>query len=238
MNSEELIQYKSVQNIAKQTIDYLKTQIKEGDSEIDIANMARIYMLNIGATSFWYHELPAIILVGNRTPLSVSGKEYEPTHTKVKRNDLITIDLGPQINSYWGDFARTLVVEDGKVIETANTNSSKEIIDFFEGIDFETKLHEMLPQIVNPDMTFSDLYYAINEEIKRGSYENLDFKGNLGHSIETHIDKRRYIVDKCDIKLSEVLAFTFEPHLQKNGIPFGYKREDIYYFSDNELKRL
>ena len=79
MNSEELIQYKSVQNIAKQTIDYLKTQIKEGDSEIDIANMARIYMLNIGATSFWYHELPAIILVGNRTPLSVSGKEYKPT---------------------------------------------------------------------------------------------------------------------------------------------------------------
>ena len=238
MDIIELGKYKQVQDIARQTIDHLKSFIVGGVSEADIYYAAQDFMLNNGASSFWYHDLPAIVLVGGRTKLSVSGKEYEPTDTRVKRNDLVTVDLGPQIDSCWGDFARTLVVGDGKVIETANINSSKKVKEFFEGITFEIKLHDMLQEIATPDMTFGDLYSRMNKEIETGGYKNLDFKGNLGHSIEKHIDKRIYIVRSCNTKLSDVLAFTFEPHIQKEGRPFGYKREDIYYFCDNELRRL
>jgi len=62
--------------------------------------------------------------------------------------------------------------------------------------------------------------------------------GNLGHSIVRQKNDRIYIEKGNQICLGEVHYFTFEPHISVQGSKYGYKRENIYYFENGEIKEL
>jgi len=82
-----------VQKIAKQTMSFIKSQIKVGMSLQELRQMAEIKMLSLGATSFWYWDIGAFIFSGDETTLSVSGKRYKTADKAIKENDIITVDL-------------------------------------------------------------------------------------------------------------------------------------------------
>ena len=67
---------------------------------------------------------------------------------------------------------------------------------------------------------------------------NLDFMGNLGHSIVKNKGDRVYIEKGNKQKLSDVDYFTFEPHISIPRSKYGYKKENIYYFEDSKLVEL
>lgn len=237
MDDAELSRYKGVQDIARRTMDYLESVIIEGVSESDIAEAANRYMLENGASSFWYHGVGSLVLVGERTILSVSGRNYEPASLKVGKEDLVTVDLGPQIDSYWADFARSFVIGDGRLV-TDDSKVSIRIIELESGLDMTKRLHARLLQFASPETTFGELYTAMNGLITDTGYRNLDYRGNLGHSIERHLDERRYIEDGSEVTLRDAGLFTFEPHISTPDGKFGFKREDIYYFLDGTLRKL
>lgn len=87
-------------------------------------------------------------------------------------------------------------------------------------------------------MTFEELYFLMNEAIVKKGFVNLDFMGNLGHSIVQSKCDRIYTERGNHTKLSEVEMFTFEPHISVPGSKYGYKREDIYYFNEGRLVEL
>lgn len=91
---------------------------------------------------------------------------------------------------------------------------------------------------VNENTTFEELFYYINDLIKARGYVNLDFLGNLGHSIVKDKGQRIYIEKGNTEKLSAVEAFTFEPHISLPGSVYGYKMENIYSFSSGALIEL
>lgn len=84
-------------------------------------------------------------------------------------------------------------------------------------------------------MTFEQLHRVMSDYVRKLGFENLDFLCNLGHSIETRSEDRVFIEAGNQARLDSVRCFTFEPHLRRAGGAFGYKREDIYYFSDGRL---
>lgn len=86
-----------VQQIAKQTMSILKSEIKVGMSLRGLREFAESTMLELGATSFWYWNVGALIFSGKKTSMSVSGKHYRTAKQIIKDNDIITIDLSPQI---------------------------------------------------------------------------------------------------------------------------------------------
>ena len=47
----------------------------------------------------------------------------------------------------------------------------------------EDRLHQELLKYVTVETTFEDLYFHMNHLIKEYGFINLDFLGNLGHSI-------------------------------------------------------
>ena len=102
----------------------------------------------------------------------------------------------------------------------------------------EKKLHDKMKQIVSPQMTFEELYYQMNDFIKAEGYINLDFLGNLGHSIVRRKEDRIYIEKGNNTKLGDVSFFTFEPHISVSGSKYGYKMENIYYFEGGVIKEL
>lgn len=234
---EYLAQYRTVQSIAKATISELKKLIKEGISEKEIVFATESIMRNKGIGDFWYHGIGAFVHVGKRTTISESGRNYSSSEIAVGRNDIVTIDLSPELNTFWGDFARTLIIIDGSVFdeEKVEQADNEEALEFLHGISTEKKLHKAFIDYVKPDMSFEQVYLHMNEIIHQLGYINLDFSGNLGHTIEFHKDSRKYFELGNKTILNDVSYFTFEPHIKQKDGDYGFKQEDIYYFDNGEL---
>ena len=227
--------YKVVQQIAKHTIDYIKKIIKPGMSLIEIRKMCEDKLLELGADSFWYWDVGAFVFAGDETTVSVSGKQYTTVDRLINSNDIITIDLSPQKGNIWGDYARTIIVETGKVVDNIDLIQNQE---WRSGLQMEEKLHTELLTFVTKETTFEELYFHMNEFIVENGFVNLDFMGNLGHSIVKIKSDRIYIEKGNKTKLGEVNYFTFEPYIAFPDSKYGYKKENIYYFDGDRLVEL
>lgn len=224
-----------MQNLNRETMKYLKKNITVGMSLPEIRNICEKFMLENGADSFWYWNVGAFVFSGDETTVSVSGRTYQTSERIIGNNDIITVDLSPQNNNVWGDYARTIIIENGKVIENTEDIHNNE---WKQGVQMEQYLHKLLIENVTVNMTFEELFYYINDIISEHGFINLDFAGNLGHSIVENKDDRIYIEKGNKAKLSEVKMFTFEPHISTPDSKYGYKREDIYYFKKEKLVKL
>lgn len=221
----ELETYRAVQDIAKKTHEHLGDFINSESTEQSIAKKASELLSDFGAKDTWYHGVPAYVLLGSRSCLSISGRDYQPADERVGETNLISVDLSPMVGNIWGDCARSYFVEKGTVAKEPQRR------DFQEGYAIENKLHQRMEAFVTPETRFSELYEFGNHQINELGYENLDFLGNLGHSIEKDSAKRRFIDENCHEKLGGVLLFTFEPHIRKPDGNWGFKYENIYYFN-------
>lgn len=229
------MQYNEIQNIAKDTIKYIREVIVPGMNLIELRKLCEDKMLELGADSFWYWNVGAFIFAGNETTISISGKRYETSDRVIEDNDIITIDLSPQNENIWGDYARTIIIENGVVVENIKDIQN---IEWKKGLEMEDLLHEELFKYVKVDTTFEELYYHMNDFIKERGFINLDFLGNLGHSIVTKSEDRIYIEKGNQTRLSDVKFFTFEPYISTVSSSYGYKKENIYYFVGSKLKEL
>jgi Xaa-Pro aminopeptidase len=235
MDPAEIAKYRKAQDLARETMECLVDHIRHGMTEAEIAHDANEFMRQRGA-SFWYHGKGALVFVGERTTLSVSGKDYIASDEQVKPHDFITVDLSPSIDGYWGDYARSLVVEQGKVVNSIVRHPN--LAEIMSGSGTARMLHDFLRIIADQETTLDTISKIYRRVISNAGYVNLDFRGNLGHSIETQLDQRRFIEPGSDIRLGELGFFTFEPHIRNLGGRFGFKREDIYYFQDECLRVL
>lgn len=224
-----------MQNLNRSAIDYIISVIKPGMTLLELRQLAEDFLLANGADSFWYWDVGAFIFSGDETTLSVSGKTYRTADRVIGRDDIVTVDLSPQRDNIWGDFARTIILEDGVVVKEIDTIQNRE---WREGMQMEEKLHQVMREFVTVDTTFEELYFYINEIITTDGYINLDFLGNLGHSIVKEKSDRIYTEKGNRRKLSSVEAFTFEPHISLPGSKYGYKKENIYAFSEGVLYEL
>ena len=224
-----------MQNLNRATIEYASTVIVPGMTLARLRKLCEEYMLSHGADSFWYWNVGAFVFAGNKTAVSVSGREYKTDDHIIELNDIITIDLSPQNNCIWGDYARTLIVENGRIIKDIAQIQNGE---WRNGLKMEEYLHEAMLGFVNENTTFEELFFYINDQIKARGYVNLDFLGNLGHSIVKDKRQRIYIEKANTEKLYAVEAFTFEPHISLPGSLYGFKKENIYGFNGGVLTEL
>ena len=226
------MEYSEVQKIAKDTIEYIKTRISAGMELAEIRRLCEEKMLASGADSFWYWDVGAFVFSGDETTISVSGREYVTSDRRIASDDIITIDLSPQNGNIWGDYARTIIIENGKVVYDINSIRNDE---WRRGLLMEEELHKELMEFAVPQTTFEELYYHINQLITSRGFVNLDFLGNLGHSIVKDKNDRIYTEKGNTAPLSSVDYFTFEPHISVPDSRYGYKKENIYYFKSGRL---
>lgn len=229
------MEYSEVQKIAKDTIEYIKTKLTAGMKLTDIRKLCEDKMLASGADSFWYWDIGAFVFSGDDTTISVSGREYVTSERIIAPEDIITIDLSPQNDNIWGDYARTIILEDGKVVDDISNIRNDE---WRNGLLMEEELHKELIAFATPQTTFDELYYHINQLITDRGFINLDFLGNLGHSITKDKNDRIYTEKGNKALLSSVDYFTFEPHISVPDSKYGYKKENIYFFKSGKLIEL
>jgi len=228
------MEYQQIQKIAKDTMEYARRHIKTGMNLVDIRKMCEDKMLGLGADSFWYWGVGAFVFAGDETAISVSGTEYKTSDRLIELNDIITIDLSPQNKDVWGDYARTIIIQNGEAVDTENIVN----VEWKKGMLMEEFLHSELLKFATPKTTFEELYYQMNHVIEEKGFINLDFLGNLGHSIAKQKNDRIYIEKGNQTCLGDVTYFTFEPHISVEGSKYGYKKENIYYFKNGKLVEL
>lgn len=227
-------EYKKVQSIAKSVLQDIKPFITAEVSEKQIAERCASLMKERGAEKTWYYECPALVLLGSRSCLSISGKDYVPSGEKVGSENLVTIDLSPLVGKIWGDCSRSCVVEDGRVREEAEIKSA----GFLQGLKAERLLHDSFIKAAAPGKTFEEIFLEMNALIKSLGFENLDFLGNIGHTIEVDKNDRLYFEKGNAAALGQDTLFTFEPHIRAAGGRWGFKLENIYYFENGVAKEL
>ena len=228
------MEYQQVQKIAKDTMEYARNHIKAGMNLADIRKMCEEKMLELGADSFWYWDVGAFVFAGDETAVSVSGTEYKTSNRIIESNDIITIDLSPQNKDIWGDYARTIIIQNGEAVDVTSISNE----EWRSGLLMEEFLHSELFKFATPKTTFEELYYHMNHVIEEKGFINLDFLGNLGHSIVKQKSDRIYIEKGNKTCLGDVAYFTFEPHISVEGSKYGYKKENIYYFEGDKLVEL
>jgi len=228
----EMSSHLHVQNIALRVLRDIVPFIKAGETGCGVVDACIRLLKQYGAQDCWYHNVPALVLVGERTTLSLSGTEYQPSNVAIRTDDLVTIDLSPMVKDFWGDCARSYIVESGCV-----TSPDKSSILCY-GIHAERKLHALMREIATPTTSMHELFSVINQSINDMGYKNLDFRGNLGHSIEKHMDDRRYIEANNQTRLGDCDLFTFEPHICRTNDKWGFKMENIYYFENDKAAPL
>ena len=228
----DIAPYLHVQDIALRVLCNIKPFIKSGNSECSVVDMCTQLLKEYGATDCWYHDIPALVLVGERTTLSVSGTDYMPSEITIGSADLVTIDLSPMVDGFWGDCARSYIVKSGSV-KVPERHSRLD-----HGVHTEKELHALMTEVVTPETSMHELYSVINRSIESMGYKNLDFRGNLGHSIERHLGDRRYIELNNPTKLGDCAMFTFEPHIKRTDDTMGFKMENIYYFENDKATPL
>lgn len=66
-------------------------------------------------------------------------------------------------------------------------------------------------------------------EIADLGFEDLDFSGNVGHSIESSRIDRRFIGAGSSARLGDAKLFTFEPPIRGLGGQWCFKHGDIFF---------
>ena len=230
MAPEELINYQKVQNAARHTLDAVLQFVIPGASEANLVKKCDKLQRTAGVDDYWYKNLPALVLAGERTTLDISSTPYVPSEIQIQELDLVTIDLNPTINGYCGDLARTYYIERGVARHTPQHEK-----EFISGAHAQNQLHTLLKQVAHPNMSFHELYQIMYKEINSLGFEMLDY---LGHNVQKDIQHLDFISANVACLLGDVGFFTLEPRIcLKNG-QYGFKHENIYYFKNNRLEEL
>lgn len=227
MTPPNLSIYRRVQAAAKTVLGELGATIAASDTEATIAARSAHMLAARGLPDTWYYNCPAFVLLGSRSCLSISGRQYVAASEPVGHVNLVTVDLSPREGDVWGDCARSFVIEEGRCI------AKPAEIAFTEGLQAEQRLHQWMRQYATPSTPAGDLFEAANAEIRRLGFENLDFAGNVGHSIVRDRADRVFLERGAEKPLGELGLFTFEPHIcRASGGIWGFKHENIYYFDE------
>lgn len=229
------MEHSQVQQIARETMERIREEIRPGMRLAEVRERCERTLLKLGADSFWYYGVGAFVFSGDETAKSVSGRVYRTPEKIIDEDDIVTIDLSPQVGDVWGDYARTIVLEDGAVVRRVEDIRNEE---WRNGLAMEERLHAELARFATPETTFEQLYAYMNALITVQGFVNLDYLGNLGHSIERRREDRVYIEKGNALRLGDVALFTFEPHISVAGSPFGYKMENIYRFEEGRIVEL
>ena len=230
MDLEELKHYQKVQDAARYTLDGITEFIKPGVSEVELVQKCDELQRSAGVDGYWYKSLPALVLIGDHTTLAISRTTYLPSDIPIQNKELVTIDLNPSLAGYCGDYARTYYIEAGVARRIPQFDE-----EFLAGAHAQDYLHAKLMQVAHAGMTFNDLYQILHAEIDRLGFEQLDY---LGHNVQKDMRHLDFIAPNVPLSLGEAGLFTLEPQIRLKGGRYGFKHENIYYFSDKELQEL
>jgi Xaa-Pro aminopeptidase len=189
--------------------------IKEGVTENKIAGIINGTMMSEGAHDFAFFTM---VVSGPKTGL----KHAYPTERKMKRGDMVYIDIGANFFGYMGDMSRTLTVG-------PPNPKQKEILD----LAFE--IHKTTVNMMKPEGSCSEISKKAYEIAREAGVERDTYVG--GHGLGTTLFDLPVILPEVDTKLARNMIFAYEPMIVPMDLGTAVV-EDDYLATSTGVERL
>ncbi len=186
----------------------VEREMRIGVSELEVQALLMYEGLRMGLlpTSYKYTLHPLIVASGKNSSLP----HAQPTTRKIRRGDLVTVDLTLRYNGYVSDATRTFAIDDIKEEQKKVYNIVREAQK--EGI---ANLHDGIKAGVIDD--------TCRGIIKRSNYGKY-FIHSTGHGIGVDVHEPPWIRSNSNQVLRDGMTITIEPGIYTRN--FGVRIED------------
>lgn len=212
-NPEEIAALKRAAELTAKGIQHIKSLLKEGISEEELAFSFEFFCRKNGASGLSFDP---IIAFGENS----AYPHYRTGKALLKKGDIVLMDVGCVVDHYRGDLTRVEFF--GK--------ADPRIDHFFQVVK---KAHDKAVQAARPGIKVGQLDRMVRDEFRKEGMEEY-FLHSLGHGIglETHEYPRlRDQGEDGETLLEPGMVVTIEPGLYQAGLG-GVRYEDMILVTD------
>lgn len=201
-------------DIAAETIEWIKTKIKPGMTEKEVAKMITIHMLELGGSKNSFEPIVASGLNG-------ANPHHKPTNKEIKLGDMITIDIGCIYNGYCSDITRSFIL--GK------EPNNPELISIYNKV-LEAQLAGIESAISGT--TGASVDKVCRDIISESKYKDF-FNHSTGHGVGIQVHELPNISSTNKEQLVNNNIVTIEPGIYVPNVG-GVRIEDTIVIQDNK----
>lgn len=202
--------------IADEAYEHIKTFIKPGVKEIDVANELEFFMRKQGATS---SSFDIIVASGHRSALP----HGVASDKKIATGELVTMDYGALYEGYCSDITRTVAVGD----------ISDELKTIYETV---LTAQELGVKHIKPGMTGKEADDLTRDHITKKGYGEY-FGHSTGHGLGMEVHEGPALSFRSNVKLVPGMVVTVEPGIYIPNVG-GCRIEDDIVITETGNRRL
>lgn len=191
----EIARIEKACNLAVKAMGHVKKELQPGVTEQQIAQAVELFFKQNDATL----SFSPIIAFGTSSAMPHS----QPTERKLKKNDLVLVDIGCKLDGYCSDMTRVFFVGEKKREHIAIYKSVKAALD-------------NALEIAKAGISPIALDLAAKKAITSAGFDS--YPHSLGHGVGIEIHEMPRITDKIKEPLEESTVVTIEPGVYIEGV--------------------
>ena len=201
------------QNIAEKSLDKVRGIIKPNITEKELATQISYEMSNLGASG---PSFDIIVAFGENS----AYPHHSPTDRKLKKSDIILIDMGAKYNGFCSDMTRTFCI--GEVdVDLQNIHS------------LVLQAQEQALSKMKEGLRCNYVDSLSREYLKANGYAD-KFVHSLGHGIGVAVHEFPRLSSMSDDVLQANMVVTVEPGVYVNGLG-GVRIEDMVLIEKDRI---
>lgn len=212
-DDKELEYLQHAADIAADTIEWIKTKLKPGLTEKEVARMITIHMLELGAEK---NSFDPIVASG----INSSNPHHKPSEKIIEYGDMVTVDIGCIYKGYCSDITRSFILGDKP--------NNIEMIDIYN-IVLKAQLSGIENTTIN--ITGEQLDSVCRNIISNSKYKDY-FCHGTGHGVGIQVHEEPYISPNSKTILMNNNVITIEPGIYVPNVG-GVRIEDTIVVKEN-----
>lgn len=196
-------------------MDRLVAYIKEGMTELELADIIKNIFVECGADKAGF----AIVAFG----ANAADPHHRNDNTRLKSGDCVLIDMGCVKNGYYSDMTRTFFFK-------TVSDRQREVYDLVLKANLDAEA------MVAPGVRFCDIDMAARDVITQGGY-GPRFIHRLGHSIGMNEHEAGDVSSANTDPVLPGMTFSIEPGIYLPG-EFGVRIEDLVLVTEDGCELL
>ena len=189
-SENEISKIKKIISIASNVFDELPKHLQIGQSEIEICNIMKKKLLDLGADHTLYMSCAS-------GPGGYDQIICDPTEKKLQDGDILIIDTGTTLDGYFCDFDRNFGF--GKIAKSARL-----------AYDVVWKATEAGMKKAKPGATCADVSNAMHSVLQKEGLSSNSI-GRMGHGLGLQLTEPPSIMPNDSTVLQENMVITIEP---------------------------
>jgi len=192
-NAHEIDCMRKAAAFADRGYQYFAEVIEVGMKEYELVAEVEAFLKSNGA------EDNFMLIASGGT--EVTGMK-PPTERKFQLGDLVTTELTPQVDGYWAQICRTLVLGD------PNPDQLKAFSIFAEA-------QKAAEDLLRPGINVSDLARVQNDVFRKygyGEYTGSKYTRVRGHGLGLHFDENPYVLEDVSYEVKDGMTLIAHPN--------------------------